>query len=95
MLKTGNGSLHRGNRPGHRGRPVRGGRSRTGSRGAGSNRPEAELPGSAGLAGFLRTSLLGGEFPAVSLPLDVRVATAVSLDGKRTLHSRGPPTQAA
>lgn len=53
------------------------------------------MPGSAGLAGFLRTSLLGGEFPAVSLPLDVRVATAVSLDGKRTLHSRGPPTQAA
>jgi Domain of unknown function (DUF222)/HNH endonuclease len=33
------------------------------------------LSGPAGLAAFLRTRLLGGEFPAVSLPLDVGAAT--------------------
>jgi len=33
------------------------------------------LSGPAGLAGFLRTRLLGTEFPAVSLPLDVGAAT--------------------
>ena len=33
------------------------------------------LSGPGGLAAFLRTRLLGGEFPAVSLPLDVGAAT--------------------
>jgi Domain of unknown function (DUF222)/HNH endonuclease len=33
------------------------------------------LSGPSGLAAFLRTQLLGGEFPAVSLPLDVGAAT--------------------
>ena len=33
------------------------------------------LSGPGGLAAFLRTQLLGGEFPAVSLPLDVGAAT--------------------
>jgi hypothetical protein len=59
------------------------------------------LSGPTGLAAYLRTGLMGGPAASVSLPLDTGTATETipahlrRLVITRTLHSHGPPRQAA